>query len=45
MVYGNVSSNGITGAIAFSARAPWPISRRPGPRTGRTSPTLKGGKL
>ena len=29
----------------FSARHPWPISRRPGPRMGFTSPTENGGKL
>ena len=34
-----------TDEIARSASAPWPISRRPGPRFGRTSPTLKLGKL
>ena len=28
-----------------SARAPWPISRRPGPRIGRTSPTANDGML
>ena len=39
-VYGNSSSDGITGTSARSARAPCPISRRPGPRAGRASPTL-----
>ena len=33
------------GARARSARAPWPISRRPGPRMKPASPTLKGGNL
>ncbi len=36
--YGNSSTDGITGASARSARAPWPISRRPGPRLGLVSP-------
>ena len=45
IVYGKLVSAGITGSIERSASAPWPISRRPGPRIGRTSPTLKGGKL
>ncbi len=45
IVYGNSSASGITGSSARSASAPWPISRRPGPRIGRVSPTLKGGKL
>ena len=39
MVYGKLSFDGMTATRARSARAPWPISRRPGPRTGRTSPT------
>jgi hypothetical protein len=45
IVYGKRVSAGIMGSIERSASAPWPISRRPGPRIGRTSPTLKGGKL
>ena len=45
IVYGKWVSAGITGSIARSASAPCPISRRPGPRIGRTSPTEKGGKL
>ena len=45
MVYGNSSFVGITGRSARSASAPWPISRRPAPRSGRTSPTEYGGKL
>ena len=44
-VYGNLSSGGITWRSARSARAPWPISRRPGPRRNFTSPTENGGKL
>ena len=43
--YGNSSSGGITGKRARSAKAPWPISRRPGLRIGLVSPTLYGGKL
>ena len=31
-------SSGITGKSARSANAPWPISRRRGPRIGQTSP-------
>ena len=45
MVYGNLLSSGISAVSARSARAPWPISRRPGPRMKPTSPTLNGGKL
>ena len=30
---------------ARSASAPWPISRRPGPRSGLVSPVENGGKL
>ena len=40
IVYGNSSMDGMTGTSARSARAPWPISRRPGLRIGRASPTL-----
>ena len=43
-VKGKSASAGMTGRRDFSARAPWPISRRE-TRTGFTSPTLKGGKL
>ena len=43
-VYGNASSGGIIGSSARSASAPWPMSRRPGERSGRASPTLYGGK-
>ena len=45
IVYGNVAESGRTGATERSARAPWPISRRPGPRIGRTSPTANDGML
>lgn len=45
MVYGKSSLLGSTGTSAFSARAPCPTSRRPGPRIGFTSPTEYGGKL
>ena len=40
MVYGNFSVDGRIGYTLRSASTPWPISRRPGPRIGRTSPTL-----
>ena len=43
-VKGKPSPEGMMGFRAFSARAPWPISRRD-TRTGFTSPTEKGGKL
>ncbi|OQA01556.1 MAG: hypothetical protein BWY69_01333 [Planctomycetes bacterium ADurb.Bin401] len=39
IVYGNASVSGFTLSNAFSANAPWPISRLPGPRIGFTSPT------
>ena len=45
IVYGKSSSLGITGAIARSASAPCPISRRPGVPIRRASPTENGGKL
>src|SRR4249919_2803054 len=45
IVYGKLVSAGITGSTARSASAPCPISRRPGPRMGRVSPTENGGKL
>ena len=38
MTYGNSSCDGRTGMSARSASAPWPISRRPGPRIGLFSP-------
>ena len=45
MVYGKPSSAGSISRRDRSARTPWPISRRPGPRRNFTSPTEKGGKL
>ena len=36
---------GSSGTSARSASAPWPTSRRPGPRRNCTSPTENGGKL
>src|SRR3989338_7409047 len=44
MVYGNSSFEVITGSSDFSAKAPWPISRRPGKPTRPVSPDEKGGK-
>src|SRR3989344_708097 len=44
-VYGNSSLFGISGLRAFSASAPCPMSRLPGPRNERASPTENGGKL
>ena len=45
MVYGNSSSLGIKGNKARRASSPWPISRRPGERSGLHSPVAKPGKL
>ena len=45
IVYGHSSTDGMTASSARSASAPCPISRRPGPRSGRASPTENGGKL
>ena len=45
IVYGNVSASGMTGSRARSASAPWPMSRRFGPRMKPVSPTENGGKL
>ena len=45
IVYGNSSIDGIIGTSARSASAPWPMSRRLGPRMKPASPTEKGGKL
>ena len=45
IVYGNSSVLGTTGTSARSARAPWPMSRRFGPRMKPASPTENGGKL
>src|ERR687885_606046 len=43
MVYGNSSWEGIIGTSARSASAPWPMSRRFGPRMKPASPTENGG--
>ncbi len=45
IVYGNSSVLGTTGTSARSASAPWPMSRRFGPRMKPASPTENGGKL
>src|SRR5919202_5927828 len=45
MVYGNSSVLGTTGTSARSASAPWPMSRRFGPRMNPASPTENGGEL
>ena len=45
MTYGNSSWLGRTGTSARSARWPWPMSRRLGPRIVLFSPVLYGGKL
>ena len=45
IVYGKSSVLGTTGTSARSASAPWPMSRRLGPRMKPASPTEKGGKL
>ena len=45
IVYGKSSSDGIIGSSARWASAPWPMSRRFGPRMNPVSPTEKGGKL
>ena len=45
MLYGNSSFDGNTGTRAFSAKAPCPISRLPGPREVFASPTEYPGKL
>src|ERR671915_1017183 len=45
IVYGKSSSDGSTGTSARSASAPWPMSRRLGPRMKPASPTENGGKL
>ncbi len=45
IVYGNSSWLGIIGTSARSASAPWPMSRRLGPRMNPASPTENGGKL
>ena len=45
IVYGKLSSSGRTGASERLASAPWPISRRPGPRSAFGSPVENPGKL
>ena len=45
IAYGNSSIEGRTGFKALSARAPCPISLRPGPLEGLVSPTEYEGKL
>ena len=45
IVYGKSSWDGIIGRRARSASAPWPMSRRLGPRMKPASPTENGGKL
>ena len=45
IVYGKSSWLGIIGTSARSASAPWPMSRRLGPRMNPASPTENGGKL
>src|ERR687894_3185077 len=45
MEYGNSSVEGTTGMSARSARAPWPMSRRFGPRMKPASPTENGGEV
>src|SRR5919205_4530161 len=45
IVYGKSSCDGIIGTSARSASAPWPMSRRFGPRMKPASPTENGGKV
>src|ERR671910_1583524 len=45
IVYGNSSADGIIGTSARSASAPWPMSRRLGPRMKPASPTENGGEV
>src|ERR687887_2086161 len=45
IVYGNSSTDGTTGTSARSASAPWPMSRRLGPRMKPASPTENGGEV
>src|ERR687886_579259 len=45
IVYGNSSWLGIIGTSARSASAPWPMSRRFGPRMKPASPTENGGEV
>src|SRR3954463_3534097 len=45
IVYGKSSWLGIIGTSARSASAPWPMSRRLGPRMKPASPTENGGEV
>src|SRR5919205_1847326 len=45
IVYGKSSTGGIIGTSARSASAPWPMSRRFGPRMKPASPTENGGEV
>src|ERR687883_1585144 len=45
IVYGKSSCDGTSGTSARSASAPWPMSRRLGPRMKPASPTENGGEL
>src|SRR5919106_4805133 len=45
IVYGKSSWLGSIGTIARSASAPWPMSRRFGPRMKPASPTENGGEV
>src|SRR5919202_7142312 len=45
IVYGKSSTGGIIGTSARSASAPWPMSRRLGPRMKPASPTENGGEV
>ena len=45
ITYGKSSWLGIVATSARSASAPWPMSRRLGPRMKPASPTENGGKL
>src|SRR5919112_6134575 len=45
IVYGKSSVDGTIGTSARSASAPWPMSRRLGPRMKPASPTENGGRV
>src|SRR5919202_3286749 len=45
IVYGKSSAPGITASSARCASAPWPMSRRFGPRMNPVSPTEYGGEV
>src|SRR4051794_41689175 len=45
IVYGKSSIDGTTATSARSASAPWPMSRRLGPRMKPASPTENGGEF